>query len=146
MEGLYNLRGAIGPPYLTTRHKRNHNNKLHLTHGHHHSQIDLVVAAGTAIGSDGGGYANKRLVLTSYIYISIYKLVSVLQIHTLLKLVLLFTSDKPHSLSEMPNKWIKVRGIQIRVVYNRDETGVPQTPQPTIVLAIFLTPRSLWSI
>lgn len=60
MEGLYNLRGAIGPPYLTTRHKRNHNNKLHLTHGHHHSQIDLVVAAGTAIGSDGGGYANKR--------------------------------------------------------------------------------------
>ncbi|XP_028900344.2 uncharacterized protein LOC105218720 isoform X2 [Zeugodacus cucurbitae] len=60
MEGLYNLRGAIGPPYLTTRHKRNHNNKLHLTHGHHHSQSDLVVAAGTAVGSDGGGYANKR--------------------------------------------------------------------------------------
>ncbi|XP_018790346.1 PREDICTED: uncharacterized protein LOC108969832 isoform X4 [Bactrocera latifrons] len=60
MEGLFNLRGAIGPPYLTTRHKRNHNNKIHLTHGHHHSQSDLVVAAGTASGVDGGGYANKR--------------------------------------------------------------------------------------
>ncbi|XP_049305040.1 uncharacterized protein LOC105222833 isoform X6 [Bactrocera dorsalis] len=60
MEGLFNLRGAIGPPYLTTRHKRNHNNKIHLTHGHRHSQSDLVVAAGTASGVDGGGYANKR--------------------------------------------------------------------------------------
>ncbi|EDW85145.2 uncharacterized protein Dwil_GK12767 [Drosophila willistoni] len=36
MEGLYTLRGAIGPPYLVTRHKRNHNGKSHLGHGHHH--------------------------------------------------------------------------------------------------------------
>ncbi|TMW48468.1 hypothetical protein DOY81_006450, partial [Sarcophaga bullata] len=35
MEGLYSLRGAIGPPYLTTRHKRNHN-KAHGLHNHHH--------------------------------------------------------------------------------------------------------------
>lgn len=28
--GLYNLRGAIGPPYISSRHKRNHNK------GHHH--------------------------------------------------------------------------------------------------------------
>ncbi|XP_043863859.1 uncharacterized protein LOC6575495 isoform X3 [Drosophila mojavensis] len=40
MEGLYNLRGAIGPPYLVTRHKRNHNGKSHLGHGHHHHQND----------------------------------------------------------------------------------------------------------
>nr|XP_014089823.2 uncharacterized protein LOC106617263 isoform X2 [Bactrocera oleae] len=66
MEGLFNLRGAIGPPYLTTRHKRNHNNKMHLTHGHHHSQSDLVVAAGTAGGSDSGGYANKRQVTLTF--------------------------------------------------------------------------------
>ncbi|XP_022227960.2 LOW QUALITY PROTEIN: uncharacterized protein LOC111077839 [Drosophila obscura] len=38
MEGLYNLRGAIGPPYLATRHKRNHNGKSHLGHGHHHHE------------------------------------------------------------------------------------------------------------
>lgn len=30
LEGLYGLRGAIGPPYVTSRHKRNHNK------GHHH--------------------------------------------------------------------------------------------------------------
>uniref|UniRef100_A0A1I8PLB2 Uncharacterized protein n=1 Tax=Stomoxys calcitrans TaxID=35570 RepID=A0A1I8PLB2_STOCA len=36
MEGLYTLRGAIGPPYMTTRHKRNHNNKVHGFHSHHH--------------------------------------------------------------------------------------------------------------
>ncbi|XP_075152873.1 argus isoform X2 [Haematobia irritans] len=36
MEGLYTLRGAIGPPYMTTRHKRNHNNKVHGIHNHHH--------------------------------------------------------------------------------------------------------------
>ncbi|XP_073819470.1 argus isoform X2 [Musca autumnalis] len=36
MEGLYTLRGAIGPPYMATRHKRNHNNKVHGIHNHHH--------------------------------------------------------------------------------------------------------------
>lgn len=30
LNGLYNLRGAIGPPYISSRHKRNHNK------GHHH--------------------------------------------------------------------------------------------------------------
>ncbi|XP_037944685.1 uncharacterized protein LOC119677419 isoform X2 [Teleopsis dalmanni] len=41
MEGLYYLRGAIGPPYLTTRHKRNHNNKAHGGHTHRHiSQLE----------------------------------------------------------------------------------------------------------
>ncbi|KAH8278550.1 hypothetical protein KR018_005162, partial [Drosophila ironensis] len=38
MEGIYSLRGAIGPPYLATRHKRNHNGKSHLGHGHHHHE------------------------------------------------------------------------------------------------------------
>lgn len=38
MEGIYTLRGAIGPPYLATRHKRNHNGKSHLGHGHHHHE------------------------------------------------------------------------------------------------------------
>ncbi|KAL5284050.1 hypothetical protein ACFFRR_006368 [Megaselia abdita] len=32
LEGLYYLHGAIGPPYVTSRHKRNHNGK----HSHHH--------------------------------------------------------------------------------------------------------------
>lgn len=35
--GLYSLKGAIGPPYLTSRHKRNHNSKNH-THAHHHHE------------------------------------------------------------------------------------------------------------
>ncbi|KAL9900275.1 argus isoform 2-T2 [Glossina fuscipes fuscipes] len=52
MEGLYNLRGAIGPPYLTTRHKRNHNNKIHGTRTHHH-QLD-------SIESSGRTYLHKR--------------------------------------------------------------------------------------
>lgn len=34
MEGLYGLRGAIGPPYIPSRHKRNHNNR---NHNHNHS-------------------------------------------------------------------------------------------------------------
>ncbi|XP_004533552.1 uncharacterized protein LOC101448707 isoform X2 [Ceratitis capitata] len=59
MEGLYNLRGAIGPPYLTTRHKRNHNNKMHLTHGHHHAQSELALA-GAVAGNEGVAYTNKR--------------------------------------------------------------------------------------
>ncbi|XP_064549374.1 uncharacterized protein aus isoform X2 [Drosophila montana] len=49
MEGLYTLRGAIGPPYLVTRHKRNHNGKSHLGHGHHHH--------GDAL--DAGSFAHK---------------------------------------------------------------------------------------
>lgn len=32
LEGLYGLHGAIGPPYVTSRHKRNHNK----AHHHHH--------------------------------------------------------------------------------------------------------------
>ncbi|KAH8360056.1 hypothetical protein KR093_010413 [Drosophila rubida] len=48
MEGLYNLRGAIGPPYLVTRHKRNHNGKSHLGHGHHHHE-----------SSDSGDFGHK---------------------------------------------------------------------------------------
>lgn len=39
LEGLYHLRGAIGPPYISSRHKRNHNNnKGHVQHGHHHHE------------------------------------------------------------------------------------------------------------
>ncbi|XP_037912668.1 uncharacterized protein LOC119652536 isoform X4 [Hermetia illucens] len=38
LEGLFSLRGAIGPPYITSRHKRNHNNKGHNQHGHHHHE------------------------------------------------------------------------------------------------------------
>ncbi|KAL7727398.1 hypothetical protein ACLKA6_003056 [Drosophila palustris] len=49
MEGLYNLRGAIGPPYLVTRHKRNHNGKSHLGHGHHHHESS----------SDSGDFGHK---------------------------------------------------------------------------------------
>lgn len=43
MEGLYTLRGAIGPPYMTSRHKRNHNNRFHgLTHSRlHHQQQEM---------------------------------------------------------------------------------------------------------
>ncbi|XP_030374318.1 uncharacterized protein LOC115623902 isoform X2 [Scaptodrosophila lebanonensis] len=48
MEGLYNLRGAIGPPYQATRHKRNHNGKTHLGHGHHHHE-----------SADAGGFGHK---------------------------------------------------------------------------------------
>ncbi|XP_055698220.1 uncharacterized protein LOC129798843 isoform X2 [Phlebotomus papatasi] len=39
LEGLYPIRGAIGPPYVASRHKRNHsnnNNKGHIHGGHHH--------------------------------------------------------------------------------------------------------------
>lgn len=40
LEGLYHLRGAIGPPYISSRHKRNHNNnKGHTQHGHHHHEV-----------------------------------------------------------------------------------------------------------
>ncbi|XP_065372584.1 uncharacterized protein aus isoform X2 [Calliphora vicina] len=49
MEGLYSLRGAIGPPYLTTRHKRNHN-KVHGLHNHHHQYE----------GPGGREYLHKR--------------------------------------------------------------------------------------
>lgn len=38
LEGLYTLKGAIGPPYITSRHKRNHNNKGRNQHGHHHHE------------------------------------------------------------------------------------------------------------
>ncbi|XP_016992087.2 uncharacterized protein LOC108053877 isoform X1 [Drosophila rhopaloa] len=48
MEGIYMLRGAIGPPYLATRHKRNHNGKSHLGHGHHHHE-----------GADSGNFGHK---------------------------------------------------------------------------------------
>ncbi|XP_070073791.1 uncharacterized protein aus isoform X1 [Drosophila takahashii] len=48
MEGIYTLRGAIGPPYLATRHKRNHNGKSHLGHGHHHHE-----------GADSGNFGHK---------------------------------------------------------------------------------------
>lgn len=56
MEGLYNLRGAIGPPYLVTRHKRNHNGKSHLGHGHHHHQNE---------GLDAGSFGHKGYVCTA---------------------------------------------------------------------------------
>ncbi|XP_055678392.1 uncharacterized protein LOC129787100 isoform X2 [Lutzomyia longipalpis] len=39
LEGLYPIRGAIGPPYVASRHKRNHSNnsnKGHIHGGHHH--------------------------------------------------------------------------------------------------------------
>ncbi|XP_070138025.1 uncharacterized protein aus isoform X1 [Drosophila bipectinata] len=48
MEGIYTLRGAIGPPYLATRHKRNHNGKSHLGHGHHHHE-----------SADSGGFGHR---------------------------------------------------------------------------------------
>ncbi|XP_017081900.2 uncharacterized protein LOC108115132 isoform X2 [Drosophila eugracilis] len=48
MEGIYTLRGAIGPPYLATRHKRNHNGKSHLGHGHHHHEA-----------ADSGNFGHK---------------------------------------------------------------------------------------
>lgn len=35
MEGLYTIRGTLGPPIVTTRHKRNHVNRNH-NHTHHH--------------------------------------------------------------------------------------------------------------
>lgn len=34
LQGLYALRGAVGPPYISSRHKRNHNSKAH-SHHHH---------------------------------------------------------------------------------------------------------------
>ncbi|KAH8407965.1 hypothetical protein KR222_005861, partial [Zaprionus bogoriensis] len=55
MEGLYNLRGAIGPPYLVTRHKRNHNGKTHLGHGHHHHE-----------SSDSGDFGHKGHISLSF--------------------------------------------------------------------------------
>ncbi|XP_017056907.2 uncharacterized protein LOC108098499 isoform X2 [Drosophila ficusphila] len=48
MEGIYTLRGGIGPPYLATRHKRNHNGKSHLGHGHHHHE-----------STDSGNFGHK---------------------------------------------------------------------------------------
>jgi len=51
MEGIYTLRGAIGPPYLATRHKRNHNGKSHLGHGHHHHE-----------GAESGNFGHKGYV------------------------------------------------------------------------------------
>ncbi|KAH8369087.1 hypothetical protein KR009_000170 [Drosophila setifemur] len=48
MEGIYTVRGAIGPPYLATRHKRNHNGKSHLGHGHHHHE-----------SADSGSFGHK---------------------------------------------------------------------------------------
>lgn len=36
VEGLYGLRGAIGPPFLASRHKRNHNNNSRATRIHNH--------------------------------------------------------------------------------------------------------------
>lgn len=33
--GIYSLKGAIGPPYISSRHKRNHSNRVH-NHSHHH--------------------------------------------------------------------------------------------------------------
>lgn len=38
LEGLYKLKGAVGPPYITSRHKRNHSNKGH-NHSHHHHDM-----------------------------------------------------------------------------------------------------------
>jgi len=37
--GSYGLRGPIGPPYVASRHKRNHSNKGHNIHGHHHHEV-----------------------------------------------------------------------------------------------------------
>ncbi|XP_053946060.1 uncharacterized protein LOC128855302 isoform X1 [Anastrepha ludens] len=65
MEGLYNLRGAIGPPYLTTRHKRNHNNKIHSSHGHHHIQSELGNAA-PGSGGESNGHEYKRHATLSF--------------------------------------------------------------------------------
>ena len=36
LDGSYTLRGLISPPYSTSRHKRNHNSKLHNNHHHLH--------------------------------------------------------------------------------------------------------------
>lgn len=36
LNGLYSLRGAIGPPYMSSRHKRNH--KIGHHHAHHEAQ------------------------------------------------------------------------------------------------------------
>lgn len=54
LEGLYKLKGAVGPPYITSRHKRNHSNKGH-NHSHHHHDI-----------------GHKRYAFTSLKYIIIY--------------------------------------------------------------------------
>lgn len=35
LDGSYALRGAIGPPLVTSRHKRNHSNRNHTQHRHH---------------------------------------------------------------------------------------------------------------
>lgn len=40
LNGLYSLRGAIGPPFISSRHKRNHN-KAH--HHHHEAQYKRYV-------------------------------------------------------------------------------------------------------
>ncbi|KAH8340917.1 hypothetical protein KR059_009554 [Drosophila kikkawai] len=63
MEGIYTLRGAIGPPYLATRHKRNHNGKSHLGHGHHHHESPDSGSFGHK------GYVSRRFYLW---HLSIY--------------------------------------------------------------------------
>lgn len=42
LDGSYTLRGPISPPYISTsRHKRNHNSKLHNNHHHLHDLSSL---------------------------------------------------------------------------------------------------------
>lgn len=49
IDGLYGLRGAIGPPYIPSRHKRNHNQRTAL-HNNNHSGSGHELAA-TAVAT-----------------------------------------------------------------------------------------------
>ncbi len=40
LNGIYSMKGVIGPPFLANRHKRNRINKQHGSH-HHHDMIDI---------------------------------------------------------------------------------------------------------
>ncbi|KAL7016233.1 hypothetical protein ACKWTF_009969 [Chironomus riparius] len=46
LDGSYTIRGLISPPYSTSRHKRNHNSKLH--NNHHHLLHDLSSLDGSS--------------------------------------------------------------------------------------------------
>jgi hypothetical protein len=39
LDGIYTMKGAIGPPFLASRHKRNRINKQHGSH-HHHDSVE----------------------------------------------------------------------------------------------------------
>ncbi|KAG5672930.1 hypothetical protein PVAND_003018 [Polypedilum vanderplanki] len=56
LDGSYTLRGIISPPYSTSRHKRNHNSKLHNNHHHPH---DLLLES-SRITNNNNNYNNFK--------------------------------------------------------------------------------------